>query len=279
MSNSNAPSASSKDLFAKALTAKAADAPVIAANATAPAVTVTAVVAQPAPVEPASPAPAPVAAAVPATPAPPVVQEVEEPVTQVTELDMLKSRAKLMNIDYSNNIGVDALKAKIQAKLDGEADKEEEEAASEAPVVQAETPAAGELKVDAVQVIEPVKSLRQTLYEREMKLIRLRITNLNPNKKDLPGEIFTFGNRILGSVKKYIPYGEATENGYHVPFCIYKQLKEREFLNIKTRKDSRGRQIVETAMAREFALEIMDPLTERELARLAASQAAAAGQD
>jgi hypothetical protein len=187
----------------------------------------------------------------------PDVDEANEAPVQMTELDMLKSRARLMGVTFSNNIGVDALKAKIEAKLSGEADK---------PEVTAE-PAA------------PKKSVYQEMYEEQMKLVRLRITNLNPSKKDLPGEIFTVANEVLGAVKKYIPYGEATDNGYHVPFIIYQQLKEREFVNIKTRKDSKGRQIVETGMAREFALEVLPPLTEVELARLAAAQAAAAGMD
>lgn len=164
-----------------------------------------------------------------------------------------------MGINFSNNIGLSSLRAKVQAKLDGEIEPESETILVESPND------------------KPALSLRQKMYNEEMKLVRLRITNLDPKKKDLPGEIFTVANEILGAVKKYIPYGEATDNGYHVPYIIYRQLREREFLNIKTRKDNRGRTIVETNMSREFALEILPPLTQKELDRLAASQAAAAG--
>ena len=38
----------------------------------------------------------------------------EEQAQQPSELDMLKSRAKLMGITFSNNIGLDALKTKIE---------------------------------------------------------------------------------------------------------------------------------------------------------------------
>ena len=62
-----------------------------------------------------------------------------------------------------------------------------------------------------------------------------------------------------------------------MPYCIYKQLKAREFVNVRTRKDNRGRIHVESGMAREFALEILPDLTPEELARLAAQQAAAKG--
>lgn len=196
--------------------------------------------------------------------------EVDAVPAQPTELDMLKNRARLMGVSFSNNIGLDALRAKIQAKLDGEAEK----TVAAEPVV----PATVTTEAAPAAPVK-VKSLRQTLYDREMRLVRLRITNLDPKKKDLPGEIFCVANEVLGAVRKFIPYGEATDNGYHVPYCIYKQLKKREFLNIKVRKDSRGREHVETNMAREFALEILEPLTEKDLARLAAHQAAARGQE
>ena len=203
--------------------------------------------------------------------------------TSMTEMDMLKNRARLMGIQFSNNIGLDALKAKIQAKLDGETitavtetKPEEATVVDTAPVQATKT-----TQDDPKPAVKPAKvsSLRDTLYAREMKLIRLRITNMDPKKKELPGEIFTVANRILGTVRKFIPYGEATDNGYHVPYVIYKQLRDREFLDIKVTKDSRGREQVKTRSVREFALEILDPLTPKELASLAAAQAAAGGLD
>lgn len=203
------------------------------------------------------------------------------------ELDYLKKRAKLMGIAFSNNIGVEALKAKINAKLASEETENKDDETNEdgdeqttAPVQQSTSAGvSAETQATANTPRSRIKNLRQQMKEEQMRLVRLRITNLNPAKKDLPGEILTFSNKILGTVRKFVPYGEATENGYHVPYCLYLQLKEREFQNIKVRKDSRGRQIVETGMAREFALEELPALTERELAQLAASQAAAKGMD
>jgi hypothetical protein len=223
-------------------------------------------------------APAPATPAAPVAPVvPAIVDEDDAPAPQISELEMLKNRARLMGIVFSNNIGVDALRAKVRAKMEGEAEpveaapaKVEAETTTEvaaAPTTAPATPAAKKL------------TLRQSLRQSEMALVRLRITNLDPKKKDLPGEIFTFANRILGSVKKYVPYGEATENGYHVPVCIYKQLKAREFLQIKTTKNSKGQDQVNAKYVREFALEVLPMLTTKELASLAASQAAAGGLD
>lgn len=206
--------------------------------------------------------PAPVAQA---APAPTVNQEPEtEPVPAVSELDMLKSRAKLMGIGFSNNISVEALKAKIKAKVDGEEAESISQAQASEPTQAAETPA------------QKTLSLREQLRKDEMKLVRLRITNMDPKKKDLPGEIFTVANKYLGTVRKFIPYGEVTENGYHVPYFIYRQLKERKFLSIRTRKGKQG-PIVETSWVPEFALEILPQLTTKELADLAAAQAAKGG--
>lgn len=286
-------SKSSDNLFADALKAKAGAAEPVAESAEGTKAAETQTAATPATAEPeATPAAAPATQSAPELEIPD-----EDPEPEVSELDMLKSRARLMNITFSNNIGVEALRAKIQAKLDDEQQPEEDEeepevaneteAAQQTPEGQAALNAAANATAAAAPAaqtapakpVNPKLAARRAMYEEQMRLVRVRITNLNPNKKDLPGEIFTVANKVLGTVRKFIPYGEATDNGYHIPFFIYQQLKEREFQLIKVTKDSKGREKIETRMAREFALEVLPALTEAELARLAASQAAAAGTD
>lgn len=199
------------------------------------------------------------------------VSEVQTP--QPTELDMLKQRAKLMGITFSNNIGVEALKAKI----------EEHKAAATAKTQASDLTSTETVTNDAQdsKAVETPKakklSLRAHLQKEKMKLVRLRITNLDPKKKDLPGEILTVANEYLGTVRKFVPFGEQTDNGYHVPYCLYEMMRDRKFLSIKTRKGSKGQTIVEQQMAREFALEVLPPLTEAELARLSTAQQAAGG--
>ncbi|MFP3645226.1 hypothetical protein, partial [Paraburkholderia sp. SIMBA_054] len=172
----------------------------------------------------------------------------------------------LMGIVYSNNIGLDALKKKIDAKLAGEEDQPEPPAAD---AVFAPNPLAGQN--------EPAKrkTLRQHLHDTQMRLIRCRITNMDPKKKDLPGEIFTVANEHLGTVRKYVPYGEVTDDGYHLPYCIYRQLESRKFLNIRTTKGKNGVPRIEQRWAKEFSLEVLPQLTEAELKRLATAQIAA----
>ena len=186
---------------------------------------------------------------------------------QVDELSMLKQRARMMGIPFSNNISIDTLRAKIEAKMRGEMEPAQTEPAK-----------APELE-DPANPPQKVETLRQKLVRENMRLVRLRITNLDPKKKDLPGEIFTIANEYLGTVRKFVPFGEVTEDGYHVPYCIYKMMKARKFLNIRTFKDrSNNNQIrVEQSWAPEFALEVLPSLTKDELARLATSQMAAGG--
>lgn len=186
------------------------------------------------------------------------------------ELSILKQRARMMGVEFSNNIGLETLKQRIQDKLDGKAS---------APEAAAQTPAPPLTDPSLASASKPVKTrtLRQMLIEEQMKLVRIRIQNLDPKKKDLQGEIITVANEYLGTVRKYVPYGEVTDNGWHVPYCIYEFLRTRKFLNLRTYTDRRngGNIKVEQGWAQEFSIEVLPPLTKEELAKLAASQAAA----
>lgn len=199
------------------------------------------------------------------------VENTQSPEETVDELAMLKQRAKIMGITFSNNIGLEALRQKIEAKMAGDVDPDD--ATPAAPLVD---PSASVARTNG-----KTPTIRQYLMANEMKLVRLRIANLDPKKKDMPGDFFTVANEHLGTVTKYVPFGEATDDGYHVPHCIYKMLKAKKFLNIRTYTDkSNGNAIkVEQRWANEFALEVLPPLTQEELAKLAAAQAAAAGNN
>jgi hypothetical protein len=181
------------------------------------------------------------------------------------ELVALKARAKVMGISHSGNIGLEALRAKVNAKINGEPDPAPEQPEQLNPLVGDE---AGKTPASK-------KTLRQQQMEEQLALVRVRIQNLDPRKKDLPGEIFCVGNEIIGTVRKYIPYGEVTDGGYHIPRILYNELDSRKFLNIRTKKNrATGQIVVETSWAKEFAFEVLPPLTAEELARLANAQAA-----
>jgi hypothetical protein len=185
---------------------------------------------------------------------------------QPTELQMLKERAKLMGIVFSNNISVETLKLKIAEKMDGPSD-------DKAPAAD-ETLPANPLAGDTAPGKR--KTLRQHLHDENMKLVRVRIQCLDPKKANLPGELLCVANEYLGNIKKFIPYGEATDGGYHIPMILFKTLEARRFLNIRTIKDKRtGATTPVTSWNKEFAIEVLPQLTEKELSQLATAQIAA----
>ena len=189
-------------------------------------------------------------ATTPAPTAPPAAPENTAPV--VDQLAMLKTKADTLGVTYSPNIGIDALREKINTKMNGEVEKEE------APREKTKT------------------ELRQEQYLEATRLIRVRITNMNPAKADLPGEIFTVSNGVVGAIKRYIPYGEQVD-GWHVEKMILDMLKEKQFQQLRTKKGNNGQILPDTKWVREFAIEELPPLTPEELKVLANKQAAAAG--
>lgn len=193
------------------------------------------------------------------------------------ELTMLKERAKLLGISFGPRIGVDALKEKIQAALDGDGDggaDDESASAAENPETEGDLSKVNFKKATPAQKA----AIRKEMIKREMRMIRVRIANLNPAKKDLPGEVFAVGNGILGEYKKFIPFGEATDDGYHVPYIVFKQLKARKFLQTRVVLDkTTGNRLPVSRWVPEFAIEELDPLTPAELKQLQNKQAAAKG--
>lgn len=116
-------------------------------------------------------------------------------------------------------------------------------------------------------------AMRRRLKLENTKLVRIQISCLNPQKSDLPGEIFTVHNEYVGTVKKFIPYNEAG-NAYHVPMFLLKFLKDKKFMQIiQPPKGSTAPP--STRLVNEFAINILPDLTEQELRELARAQGAA----
>lgn len=194
-----------------------------------------------------------------------------------TELDMLKQRATMMGIVFSNNIGLDTLRKKIEDKMNETPETAEAPAPLVAPTA-TEAPVDPEATTPAPAVAEaPVKvlSLRNHLMQEATKLVRIRISCMDTKKQDLPGEFFTVANEYIGTIRKYVPFGEQTDGGYHVPYCIYEMLKSREFLHIQTVTHPVTKAIsTKTRYIKEFNIEVLPPLTPAELKQLAADQSA-----
>lgn len=162
------------------------------------------------------------------------------------ELETLKARATQLGVNFHPSIKVEALREKVAKAL-------------------------GTDKPDEAKVAPAVATVLSQRQEA-LKLIRVRLTCMNPAKKDWDGEIITVGNSVIGSVKKFVPF-TGTEEGYHLPKVIYDMLADRQCQVFTTIKDNNGNNIRRGKLIKEFAIEVLPSLTADELAELARRQA------
>lgn len=179
------------------------------------------------------------------------------------QITTLKARADLLGISYHPSIGVDKLREKIAAAT---ADPVPGDAGSDANVDPVADPEPQPVEVES----EGAKRAR--LRREANELIRIRITCMNPNKKEWEGEIFTAGNSAIGSFTKFVPFN--IEDGWHVPRIIYNQIVQRQCQIFTTTRDARGNSVRTGKLIKEFAIEVLPNLTTEELHELAARQAA-----
>lgn len=169
------------------------------------------------------------------------------------ELNLLKERADRMGIPYSPKIGAEKLAQKINDALA----EDLPETVEEAPVVKAKE--------------ETALQRRRRLRKEANKLVRVRITCMNPNKREWKGEFFMFSNSIVGSINKFVPFN--AEDGWHVPQSVLGVIRDRECQIFTTVKTSRGVSVRKGRLIKEFAIEELPPLTQKELDELARVQA------
>ena len=177
------------------------------------------------------------------------------------ELTALKTRADLMGLSYHPSIGLEKLRAKVRSVLDG------------TPEVAVEEPLLAVVPTANLPHIETPDEFRGRKRKESSELVRIRLSCMNPNKKDWAGEIITTGNSLVGTFAKYVPF--AAEEGWHVPRIIYDQLVERKCQVFVSTRDSKGNTTRKGKLIKEFAIEILPPLTIEELKDLAQRQALA----
>ena len=175
------------------------------------------------------------------------------------ELEALKARANLLGVKFHPSISLEKLREKVNAAVTSEG--EAEEPSNSSPEAKEET----------------IGEKRKRLKAEALKLVRIRLTCLNPAKKEWEGEIITVGNSLIGSVKKFVPFN--ADDGWHVPYVIYEQLKERQCQIFQTATDARGNKVRKGKLIKEFAIEVLPPLTKEELDELARRQAMAKAID
>ena len=77
--------------------------------------------------------------------------------------------------------------------------------------------------------IEDLSLRREAIRAQALRLVRVKIQNLDPNDAAVTGAIVSLQNKYTGKVSKLIPFGSETENGYHIPWMMYEHLKQWKF--------------------------------------------------
>ena len=188
----------------------------------------------------------------------------EETAVVVSELDALKARADTMGLKYHPSISLEKLRQRVEDALNGKAPTPDDEEPAVKPLAVAETK----------ELTEAQK--RAAMRDEALKLIRVNITCMNPNKREYEGEILATGNSVLGTIKKYIPFN--TVDGYHVPKILLDVMREKKCQIFVTVKNG-GTSSRQSKLINEFAIDVLEPLTPEELRELARRQAVANAQE
>ena len=166
---------------------------------------------------------------------------------EFTELDSLKQIAENKGIKFHPSISLEKLKEKI-----------------------------ADFDAKAAEATEPKQSKslsklqkREELRKSKMKLVRCRITCMNPHKREWQGEWFSAGNSILGFHTKYVLF----DHEYHLTQMMVDILKSKVFRQTKDVPDGKGGKYRKNFFPKEYNIEILDPLSPEELDALAADQA------
>ena len=168
------------------------------------------------------------------------------------EREALKARCQLLGIQTQGNQSNETLRALIRAKQD-----EMDAAARQA------NPAAFDEAVETSEGRTP--SLREYMKTEALKLVRVRISCMNPQLAKMGSVIITTGNEYTGTVRKVVFFGEKTENGYHIPQIILNVLQRRKFQQVVEERNHKGHLVPRARWMKEFNIEILPPLTQKEL--------------
>ena len=185
----------------------------------------------------------------------------------MTDLLQVRKDADALGIPYHHRAGA----AKIQALIDAHEPQMDDSPDLPGPVL-------NRVPVDPVIPMTAEKFNRDRLAQnrkRVAQLVRCRVTCMNPNKKEWPGEIISVGSAKLGTFKKYVPFN--TGEPYHLPRIIFDVLKEKKCSVFFNETNAQGHKVRKSRLINEYALDELPRLTKEELKDLEQRQAMAKG--
>ncbi len=177
------------------------------------------------------------------------------------KIQVLKAEAVALGIQFSQNIGVAKLSQRIKLHKVDNLPALVNSGVAPAPAVVAPAISAQQLKHDR----------REAKLKEATAMTRCIITCMNPAKArgSRQGEYVMAANNVVGTIKRLVPYGHVT----HVEKILLDIMEEKVF---QQRSGERGEIVTQV---REFAIQILPPLTiqeRHELVKLQALRAEAA---
>jgi len=198
--------------------------------------------------------------------------------TNPLKLQHIRAQADMLGVKYHHRAGI----AKIQKLID---DHLQEQNKNLIPEPSAEASIRSEPKMPMVKGYdELIVPMTEAEYKKDAQrearslvgaLLRVRITCLDPHKKNWPGELISVGSAKLGTFKRYVPFD--TEEPWHIPKIIYDVLMERMCSVPVKKKDDRGHKTTTYKQIKAYSITIEDPMTRPEIDELARQQALAGG--
>lgn len=204
-------------------------------------------------------------------------------VTAMETVEQLRDAAISLDIKFSGNTGAETLRAKIIGSLEaptpnsflGE-DDEDDSFIQRAP----EPKKPKQLSIPELLAMDPNQIedtvlLRKVVRAQSLRLIRVKVTNLDPSDAQLPGMLLTVINKYTGKKSRFISFGDENDAGQHVEVMLLNHLKNQKFALRKEKKGGQfGVKKYTTKMINKFSIEELDPLSKAEINDLANVQRA-----
>lgn len=186
----------------------------------------------------------------------------EEIAIEAAARDALVAKATMLGVEFHPKLSSDKLAERIREHVAKEAAPKTDLTKL---VVEAKEPTKAEVKAEKETDLQ--KRLR--LKREASELVRIILTCKNPLKADHGGQVFSVGNSNIGHFTKYVPF--ENQEGWHVPRIILQLIKDSEYQHHY--KDPKNPNVTLSKRAKEFVVDILDPLTTQELHDLAQRQA------
>jgi hypothetical protein len=176
----------------------------------------------------------------------------------------LKDIAAKLNITYRGNVGSIKLEQMIR-------DYCEENNLSFDEIVQ-ETEMDTEDSIITFDELENQNKNKNAVnvQHEALRLVRCIITCNNKNKTSYTGEIFSASNAVIPEVKKFVQFGSPT----HIPVILLNMIKEKKVQVYSKKRQQNGDMITVANEVPEYNIQLLDPLTGKELEAIKQKQLA-----